>query len=140
MQRPILHLDLALDYVNITDLTRKDNWDNGRKESFFAPTADESEFYSYDPNDSPESCNLACEAMPECMQWNFHMRKCKLRKKMVFGWPRDPEEGPDDEEWEVKDEEFVSGWMQEKIGKWVEERACDDASQRWVRPSLDRIP
>nr|AGU10911.1 hypothetical protein [uncultured organism] len=80
-----------------------------------------------------ENCHKACEANEECFQYAFYDEEegstCRLATYIRLGEYHAPlvteKEGEDGEE--VKKEEKVvrkSGWMIERIRKWVEENEC----------------
>lgn len=140
-KRPVLWRDIAISYFNFTNLTTREDWDNASKDNQEAPPR--SDFYSHDPHESFEACKLACEALPMCLQWTYHLRKCKINNFLRFGEHREPELGKigkdlSEEEskmdWSPDDLKFRAGWVQDKVRRRVDERPCEKVE--WVRPSL----
>ena len=58
---------------------------------------------------------------------------------MRFGEHKLPEllsEVDDTKNWSDEDLEYVSGWIPDKIQRWIDERPCEKVE--WVTPSIER--
>lgn len=143
-QRPLLYRDLATSYFNISSLTTREDWYISDGDSFAPPVP--SKYYSHDPHESFDACGTACIAHDQCMQYQYHLRKCEFMRSIRFGVKREPgiynlqgrvDVTADLSEWEAEDLRFMAGWDGEKIRKWMDERPCEQV--KWVRPSIKRI-
>lgn len=139
VQRPLLYRDLATTYFNFANLTTLTDWDNGSRGSYRAPTPNKSTLYSLDPHASFSACQLACEALPDCLQYSYHLRNCKFSNSFHFGERREPEKatGANKMKWTDEDRGFQAGWIAKRILAWIDERPCEQVE--WVRPSTERI-
>lgn len=133
-----------MSYWNFANLTTRNDWDNVGKGTYPAP--EKSKHYTHDPHASFEACRLACESVPECLQYQHHLRRCKLDKSLRYGSHREPELGKvgkditkaqSELEHDEDDLKFRSGWVQDRVTKWMDDRRCEKV--KWVRPSLDRV-
>lgn len=128
---------MAITYWNMTNLSTMIDSDNTGRSSFAAH--EKSEYYTHNPHKSPEACEQACEANTKCLQWMYHLRTCMLDKQMRYGEHREPELGKvgkevseedAEQDWSREQLRYRSGWIQEKIVKWIDERPCDKVE--WV--------
>ena len=71
-----------------------------------------------------DDCREVCASKPDCFQWLYYGKICRLEFSFRLGQYRAPESRDDD----GKGEEMVSfrsGWMIERIREWTEENPCD---------------
>lgn len=131
--RPLLYRDMAISYYNSFQTERRDDWDNAVWDAFDPPE----EFR--DAHASLESCHQACRKHAPCFQWTYHLRHCHFVRSFRYGRAREPliENDSKDEDWTHEESRYMSGWDTGKIGKWIQQRPCDQV--QWVRPSIERI-
>lgn len=141
-KRPLLWRDMAVSYWKFANLTTRDDWDNSGRSSLDAPKRSQS--YSHDPHESFEACRSACEAVPKCVQFTYHRRKCKIDRSLRYGECKEPEiEQPgmttseNTQGRNPDDMRFFAGWVPDKIKAWIDGHPCDTIE--WARPSLERI-
>ncbi|KAK4611755.1 hypothetical protein CLAFUW4_12916 [Fulvia fulva] len=132
--RPLLYRDLAVDFLNMANMTRKLDWDNGEWDSY-RPAADDPS----QPNESVDNCERACARAEGCFQWTYHLQRCYFVRSFRLGRAKAPmvEDDRKDREWSYEDQRFIAGWDADKIKRWISERPCDEV--QWVRPSIERI-
>ncbi|EME40123.1 glycosyltransferase family 31 protein [Dothistroma septosporum NZE10] len=134
--RPLLYRDLAVGFLNMTDLTRRRDWDNADWDSYRPSPDDQNE-----PDESPDNCERACAKVEDsdCFQWTYHLQRCKFVRSFRMGGAKAPkvEDGREDHEWSYEDQRYVAGWNSDLIKRWISERPCDEV--QWVKPSIERI-
>ncbi|SMR52397.1 unnamed protein product [Zymoseptoria tritici ST99CH_1E4] len=130
-KRPFLYRDLALSYLNLTAMQRRNNWDNAAWDGSDAPAGA--------PHVSADSCESACTSHGGCFQWTYHRRRCTFVRSFRLGDAKEPTtpEPETDGEWTAEDQQFIAGWDTKSIAKWADERPCKEI--QWLRPSLSRI-
>lgn len=66
-----------------------------------------------------DSCQAACQADKECLQYRFHHGICGFGRKIIHGHPK-PKEDHILDRW-------MSGWDVDKIQAWVQKHnSCDE--------------
>ncbi|POR35551.1 Uncharacterized protein TPAR_04251 [Tolypocladium paradoxum] len=142
LHRPLLYSDLW-HFRHPGEPGVLENWDNGDWDSWRPPPTAEV--------DSFESCERFCRKEDQCVQWNWrggNDKTCILMRSIRYGQAREPEMIPEKRgakpEEILSDEkprgnwvDYKSGWVEERIHKWREERRCKEA--HWVGPSVTRI-
>ncbi|KFG85474.1 hypothetical protein MANI_011751 [Metarhizium anisopliae] len=121
-----------------------ENWDNGDWDSW-QPPAEASV-------SGPGACEQYCRSQDDCLQWNWRggdEKKCILMRSVRYGAARKPEYFPDDGKRETLPEdeldtqaqgkwvEYQSGWVEDRIESWRNERTCEQV--HWVGPSVSRV-
>lgn len=134
--RPLLWRDIALSYLDMADLTRKDDWDNGEWDAYEPAQNDPNR-----PHESPEACGSACEKAvgSGCFQWTHHRRQCWFVRSFRYGRPRKAqiEDEATDRYWMPEDQRYFAGWNSDNIRRWISEQPCEEV--QWVNPSVQRI-
>lgn len=76
-------------------------------------------------HESFENCGKACEENPDCFQWVFYEKTCKLGASFRLGKYVAPKE----------DGEVVwkSGWNMERIRQWTDTNACQEPAWPDIR-------
>lgn len=145
-KRPLIFRDLA-DYLNITAVAFRPDWDNAAWDGYPAPSKGPDDS---DPHSSTEACGKSCEHSSSCFQWTYHLQRCTFVRSFRLGTQKEPEgekpkkhkvDGVEVEEpvkqWSLEDQRFMAGWDVEGIRKWMDERPCEEVE--WVKPSVERI-
>lgn len=136
MQRPLLFADLV-DFLNLTEVARRDDWMNGDFTGYRAP--------GDDAHASFDACGKACKADPNCLQWTHRLKDCTFVPTIRLGQHWDPHLEPwrSEEEkalpWTDEEKRFMAGWDLDGIKKWMSAPGRDCKTAHWVRPSLKRI-
>lgn len=73
--------------------------------------------YQKEAHLSPDSCQLACKSLVECLQWRFYRGVCSLSSTVRMGRPRNL----------MTQERLTSGWEVERIEAWAREH--DDCGE-----------
>lgn len=122
---PLLHRDL-IDFHKLGEFETREDWDNADWDGF------NEESTNHTSNQSFESCREYCTSVPHCYQFTWHAHHCWMTKGIRLGHAKDP-----DGYHEEVDRKYVSGWVTEKIKKWVDENKCEEGAH-WVKPSVKR--
>ncbi|GAB7362503.1 hypothetical protein MBLNU230_g2824t1 [Neophaeotheca triangularis] len=145
--RPLLFRDLA-DYLNITSVAFREDWDNAAWDGYPAPSGGPD---GIDPHSSLEACSRSCDESGNCFQWTYHLKRCTFVRSFRLGTQKEPrgekpkthkdEEGNVVEEpvkeWSLEDQRYMAGWDVDNIKRWIEKRPCEEVE--WVKPSIERI-
>ncbi|PBP25962.1 hypothetical protein BUE80_DR003096 [Diplocarpon rosae] len=108
-KQPLLWRDL-FDYVAAEFSPRRDDWEN---------TQDPHNTWT---KESFEDCKAACEADPDCFQFVFHGKTCKISHSIRLGRPHKTDQ--------PSDERYFSGWNMTRIRDWTSKTQCESA--HWV--------
>lgn len=105
---------------------RRDDWDNQSPYSQLRPVPALTDpiitpefvgdFFLHDPTRSFNHCRKTCEKDPTCFQFVYSRGSCKLDTAFTLGKPRYPEKAEDG----GKEVRFQSGWLVERIHKWID--------------------
>lgn len=121
-----------------------ENWDNGDWDSWLPPAEA--------PINTFETCEQYCRKQDKCVQWNWRggdEKKCILMRSVRYGAAKTPEYLNDgrarvtipqnelDKKPKGRWVEYRSGWVEERIKEWRDERKCEQV--QWVGPSVTRI-
>ncbi|KAM3421676.1 hypothetical protein BST61_g2061 [Cercospora zeina] len=134
-EHPLLYRDLAISfYHGFQSPIIREDWDNADWDGFEPP-----EYQG--AHTSMERCQAACTKHHLCMQWTYHLKKCRFVRSFRLGQAKEPHVEDDRKhehgEWEAKDQRYMAGWDTVKIKKWIDERPCTEV--QWVKPSTERI-
>ena len=131
----MLYRDLALSFFHVTDLERKEGWDNAAWDDlgFDGPPGGES--VETVELDFANDCAEACRQDEQCFSWTHHIDTCTLVHSIRIGKARyvDEEGGEGGE----RDMRFIAGWIPERIREFVNGNGC--GTVQWVKPSTERI-
>ena len=125
-QEPLLMEELYYTMIaSLMTTPRRDDWDNQspfdqlRPDPIITPVITPDfvgEFFLHDPTRSYNHCRKTCERDLACFQFVYSRGSCKLDTAFKLGKPRYPSKAEDGGE-EVR---FQSGWMVERIQKWID--------------------
>ena len=76
-----------------------------------------------DAHTSFEACRSGCEARPECLQFKWSPGICRMGRVPRMGRPTEEKD-------DVKN--LKSGWLLDRVHKYVEKRGKCKASDAWI--------
>ncbi|KAG5913321.1 hypothetical protein E4U42_001278 [Claviceps africana] len=131
--RPMLYADVWR-LRQPGQLSSLDNWDNGDWDRFDPPAGHLIL--------GAAACELSCRGQARCVQWTWRggdEKRCILMSSIRYGTARAPEymgegdarepippDAPSDRTGR-KWVDYTSGWIQDRIAGWMEQRRCEQA-------------